>query len=54
VTDLLQAEALENQKVALVSKLYQDGELDIIYKGTIASRRLIAVRYVLYHSLHKH
>jgi hypothetical protein len=42
-----QTEAYRNQKIALVSKLYQSGELDDVYKGTIASRKLIMVRLIV-------
>ncbi|KAG9850015.1 hypothetical protein KCU78_g5829, partial [Aureobasidium melanogenum] len=36
-------EAFDNQHIARVSQLYQLGELDTIYKGTIESRKLIGL-----------
>ena len=51
---VLQEEAAKNQKISLVSKLHRDGKLDVIYKGTIASRRLIAVCYALHHNILRH
>ncbi|KEQ69141.1 hypothetical protein M436DRAFT_67556 [Aureobasidium namibiae CBS 147.97] len=40
---LSQPEAISNSNIALVSRLYQDGKLDSIYKGTIASRKFMAI-----------
>ncbi|KAK6003726.1 hypothetical protein QM012_009497 [Aureobasidium pullulans] len=38
-----QQEAFDNQGIARVSMLYQSGELDTIYQGTIASRKFMAI-----------